>query len=274
MWYGLTDHTKYVYHYTRSETLACKILPNGTLRFSPFRDVNDPRECKDWRFSYHPSGDFDEPALKPSLNNQIKHGWRIGCFCTDAPEACSMTGHFERGHSRPRMWAQYGENYKGACLVFDRAQLDRDIKEAVAADRRAIRSGYVGYEIGRVARPLGETDHLTILLDDVRRLGITDYAWIHIEQHWQKLFFIKERDWEHEREYRWIIAGSDSDYLYIDVRKSLVGILLGDRFPKEHCAAVREYAFAHDLNVAVMGWQNGVPQPRPVITEFLETQYP
>ncbi|WP_119299808.1 DUF2971 domain-containing protein [Dongia deserti] len=285
MWYALTDHARYVYHYTRAETVALHILPSGQLRFSPFRLTNDPRESKDWALNYHAravSLDFAEPPVRALLNKHIKHGWRVGCFSEDVYEACETkrredngedldAAPFERGHSRPAMWWHYGDRYAGACLVFDRQQLDRDIRAAAAALGRQVHSDRVRYEVGRRIRKA--PDPLMVNLDEVVRLGPVAYAKAHIDQHWRELFFVKNQDWSQERECRWIVEGGEDEFFFVNIHRSLVGILIGDQFPKKHCAAVTAYAFAHDLNVAVMRWQNSVPQPWPAIAELLETQY-
>ena len=52
LWYALQREDRYLYHYTRAETLVNHILPSESLRFSRFQNVNDPRESKDWVFGY------------------------------------------------------------------------------------------------------------------------------------------------------------------------------------------------------------------------------
>ncbi len=52
LWYALQREDRYLYHYTRAETLVDHILPSESLRFSRFQNVNDPRESKDWVFGY------------------------------------------------------------------------------------------------------------------------------------------------------------------------------------------------------------------------------
>ena len=46
--YVLERADKFVYHYTKPQSLA-KFLPTGHIRFSRFTCTNDPRECKDWK---------------------------------------------------------------------------------------------------------------------------------------------------------------------------------------------------------------------------------
>ncbi|WP_458179926.1 DUF2971 domain-containing protein [Bradyrhizobium sp. 14AA] len=37
---------------------------------------------------------------------------------------------WSRGFCRPRMWQQYGDNYRGVCMVYDRQALDDAIPMA------------------------------------------------------------------------------------------------------------------------------------------------
>jgi len=125
MWYMLQDADRYVYHYTGAAVLTDHILPGGRLRFSRFGNVNDPRESKNWVFNYHMVQccleTADEDQIKRDLNLRLKDSWHVGCFVSDIYEALStkqredrgediIGAMYERGHSRPRMWAQYGDN--------------------------------------------------------------------------------------------------------------------------------------------------------------------
>jgi hypothetical protein len=49
-----------------------------------------------------------------------------------------------RGFSRPRMWQQYGDNYRGVCMIFDRAALQRAIEASVPSGSR-LSMGPVNY---------------------------------------------------------------------------------------------------------------------------------
>ena len=78
-WYGLVDQDKYLYHYTRAQTLVDHILPSNCLRFSRFENVNDPQESKDWTFNYLNVGDADcdLDGISGALNALLKKSWRI-----------------------------------------------------------------------------------------------------------------------------------------------------------------------------------------------------
>lgn len=272
----LQDVDRYVYHYTCAATLTDHILPSGKLRFSRFQCVNDPREAKEWSFDYCGKPDdsgFDIQATQNELNTRLKYRWRVGCFVSDVSEALVtkeredhgediLSAPYERGHSRPRMWAQYGENYEGVCLVFDKQKLDLEIRSGVSAANLIVHAARVKYKNPPVVHATSP-NALMISLDELEELGINKFATLHVQKHWKELFFLKAEDWEQEREFRWLVQGERDEDFFIDIKDSLAGILLGDRFPVGRRPAVGNYTLANGVSVAVMGWRNGVPQPLP-----------
>lgn len=274
IWDRLQDHERYVYHYTRAATLTDHILPTGKLRFSRFQNVSDPREAKDWSFIYFDGSDDPDVRIdeyQRQLNELLKHRWRVGCFVSDVKEALTpketndRAEHFtsalhERGHSRPRMWAQYGEDYAGACLIFDRQRLDSDIRSRPTALNLITHADRVRYENPPVLRELSP-DAFLVSLTKMKSLGIERFARAHVERHWRELFFTKAEDWEQEREYRWLVPGERDEDYYVDIGGSLVGIVLGDRFPIGRKPMVGIYASSSGVALAIMGWVNGIPVP-------------
>jgi hypothetical protein len=243
------------------------------LRFSRFLNVNDPRESKYWRFGYTGGDPAKDRLIEEKLNHSLKHLWRIGCFVSDPYEALItkrredlgediLGAVYERGHSRPRMWAQYGENYKGACLVFDKAKLDSDIHTLSREMGFKVFADKVDYRNPRVVFDLRRPGALMIYVDEINRLGFDGAVQAHVSRHWKELFFLKSRDWEQEREYRWLVGGKRDEDFYIDIQNSLVGIALGDLFPDDLKDEVGQFSRSNPaISVAIMRWQNGVPQP-------------
>lgn len=278
LWYMLQEKERYLYHYTRAPTLVKHILASETLRFSRFQNVNDPRESKEWVFGYHSQSHdlgFDTTRLEADLNQCLKHSWRIGCFVSDPYEALVtrqredksediLIAAYERGHSRPRMWAQYADNYGGACLVFDKAKLSATIGTSSHESEGRVFYGHVEYRNPRIVPKLDGKDALVVSIDAVRQLGFQEAMDRHIAKHWRELFFLKSRDWEAEREYRWLVRGDGDEDFFVSIKDSLVGIALGDRFPNELKNGVAFYAEKNPISLAVMEWQNGVPQPQPI----------
>jgi hypothetical protein len=277
IFYALTDQSRYVYHYTKASTLVDYILQSGKLLLSQFSRVNDPRENKPWTFSYRYSdaADLDIQALEARLNNYLKHHCRLCCFMVDPYEALAtrkkeLAGEdvvagplYERGHSQSPMWAHYGENYRGACLIFDRAKLNEELVKLAQAKGCRVFADLVEYRNPRVVHKLYEQHALLIDVDELRRVGDQAYAESHLLRHWQKLFFLKATAWSHEREYRWLLTGETSGDLYVGVEHSLVGVVLGEQFPAGYLPKVGVYAKEHNIQVAHMSWQNGVAQPSP-----------
>jgi hypothetical protein len=276
IWFMLQDQDRYIYHYTSSSTLVNNILPDRQFLFSRFQNVNDPRESKDWMFNYHSITDspgIDYQSIETILNTKLKHSWRVGCFVSDPYEALVtqeredrgeniiMAG-YERGHSHPRMWSQYGEDYRGACLVFDKEKLDAEIQALSKTNGYKVYAGKVEYRNPRIGIVIGKPNALTISLDAIKAMGFSNAIEAHILQHWKELFFIKARDWEQEREFRWVVSGNNNEDLYISI-DSLVGIALGDRFPDDYKIVIGKFARSNPVSAATMHWKNGFPQPYP-----------
>lgn len=275
VWYMLQNHERYVYHYTRSTTLR-RILQSRQIRFSPFSSLNDPRETKDWMLNFHSSAADLERAdmgLQKRLNEHLKHEWRLACFSTDPIEACStrmrenqgfdvIEAMYERGHSRPRMWDQYGQRYQGACLVFDRKLLDEQVKSVADARGFRVSSGAVRYRNPPLPS-LGRVDPLTLSLDRIFEVGERAAAQEHLARHWKELFLLKPTDWAQEREFRWLVAGMERhEQFFVSIEQSCVGIGIGDLMNATTKRSVTRYAKSRDVDLAIMDWQNGFPQPQ------------
>ena len=282
VWYALKNQDRYVYHYTRAATLINHILPSRRLRFSRFQTVNDPRESRDWLFAVYSlePGDYDFEDLQRRLNASLKHSWRLGCFVSDPYEAVInkqredkgediLGAMYERGHSRPRMWAQYAEDFAGACLVFDRGKLDEGITACADAVGAVVYKGPVEYRNPRIAPDLTRLSARYVSRHEIVQLGLDVAMERHISRHWKELFFLKARDWEQEREYRWLVSGKENEDFFVDICDSLAGIALGDRFPDCLKPKVARQIESWEVKVAIMGWRNGVPQPDPTLPRLL-----
>jgi hypothetical protein len=122
-----------------------------------------------------------------------------------------------------------------------------------------VRAERVIYRNPLILANLGKPQPLMIPVNAVNRLGLDRAMAAHIAAHWHELFFVKARDWEQEREFRWLVPGTDNDDFFVDIRNSLVGIALGDLFPPSLRPAVAHYASTNPVSVAVMNWR--FPQP-------------
>ena len=120
----------------------------------------------------------------------------------DNPAAGDPVNVWDRGWARSRMWAQYADNHRGVCLVFDRDETIRDIVAQLDAEGDAA-NGSVTYEDS--AAP----DAFVV---DANRVDPTYPLTAVINQMWayrDQLFFRKARDWETEYEYRFLLRRED-----------------------------------------------------------------
>lgn len=278
IWYALNDEHRFVYHYTNPIAIE-SILRSGRLRFSRFEGVNDPREAKDWTFGYSTWSGLpleNMAAISAEATLRLKRNIRIGCFVSDVYESLVtrpredagediIRAPYERGHARPAMWHFYGEKHTGACLVFFRDALNSAILSTVPSSIRSlIRSAQVRYDNPHTLPKLDGNDALILNVDHVGQIGLGNALMAHFSRFADELFFVKAKEWEREREYRWLIpwdAAAEFEVAFVD---SLTGILVGDKASASLKRVVGEYAHLNrNVHVAEMRWQNGFPQPIP-----------
>jgi len=263
MIYGLRDHERYVYHYTNLATARDYILKNRTLRLGTFARTNDPRESKNWTFNLSSRtgidlGRYDFEKTSKWLSSALKSKTRLLCFSVDRPP---LTGDhtkdiFSRGLAKPRMWAQYGDNHAGVCLVLDRAKL----LEAVKATYKDIIHicGPVEYKDQSFMRSLGPHE-FAIDVDQLEVLGPSGYVGAHLRAHYKSLFFSKLLDWRDESEWRIVVFANTDEDLFLQIEESLVGVIHGASALREGSESL--FKLTDSWNVEHMGlkWNNSAP---------------
>ena len=193
----IVDNDKWLYHYTSKETALEHILSSGKIRLNLFRNLNDPRESKDWNFSVKSPKDteltnkifFD---IQRDATNYVKNRCKVLCMVKDDARINpnSIDYMFHRGFSKPRMWAQYGKDHTGVCLIIDREKLIRDIQLELGS-RGETYIGHVKYanfheeQVHAFDLDYGEVlnSSLPVVLDSK------------IQKHHKHYFFTKAEDW-------------------------------------------------------------------------------
>jgi hypothetical protein len=89
---------------------------------------------------------FDADNWKNANKLRENLGRQLRLFCTAMPRqaalgACPTETSI---YGRPRMWSQYGDKFKGFCVIFDRARLHQAIKSALDPTDLVI-DGSIGY---------------------------------------------------------------------------------------------------------------------------------
>lgn len=263
LWFDLGDASFYLYHYTTRQAALGSILPVGELRVGLFRYMNDPRESKDWLFTIE--GDSSRSstellALNQEATDAAKSTSKVISFTRDDPlSAGEGFGEFGRGYAHSALWAHYGGGHSGVCLVFDAAELRKSMEQALLAKGRAY-AGCVTYADAGT----DEIEAFTLSSSEVGRLGIPGAVEEHIRIWHPVLFFRKSREWENEREYRWLLRSPEPAPVFVPIRDSLRGLVLGHDFPRGDLDSVDHLArWFSDLSVAWCKWDNGVPKVIP-----------
>lgn len=255
---------KFVYHYTRAQTVIEKILPSMTLQMGSYQGLNDPREAKTWPFAFYshlPTGNqLFTPELFDQATKNITQKTLVLCCSRDDP---SLTKDNEdlpirSGYGHPRMWAQYADRHQGVCLVLDQKLLHERILSHFGEQRLFF--GPVEY-LNSMRGPSSESPtgcYDLVYLEDYVKRGLSEALEDHIRLFQKDLFFTKHKDWRDEWEYRWVArAGNDIPY-FVTIADCLHAIILGQDCPREMTENIIE--LCRDRNTPIHraiwhGWQ-------------------
>jgi Protein of unknown function (DUF2971). len=259
-----------LYHYTNPETLQL-ILGSKSIRLSSLARMNDARESRKW----YPSLQVD---VEGGVTNDEHRRWlteidealrqrsKVACFTGDRfPSGPGEDGdEFHRGYARARMWDQYADHHKGACLIFDQVVLVQQAEHALGI-HGAVRFGRVSYIDRRVGDAKGM---LWFNASDLRR-GVAEAAEQYLDSNWQELLLTKNLDWasEEERRILFVEPGSIETIREFNFGGSLVSVVLGESSKPELQAQVVALARSAGLPsgmVAQCSWFGGSPQVVPL----------
>lgn len=257
-------HELYLYHYTKVEVVINYILRSRTLRIGSLRSTNDPKESKDWVFNYALGG--ESPGVEETniagnaIANYIKDNSRVICFSKD--KNCiginPLNQIFSRGFAKPRMWAQYGANHAGVCLIFNKNILEIKMIEQFGGPRNEIYNGSVRYVNRSIVDDIASSAY-TVNYPCYKELGLVEYTRRHLYTHCRRLLFEKSADWHSEDEYRWVVVSDDMGDLYLKFDDALVGIVFGEATSEHDISQIVNMAKGGGVQFEKMEWKNCTP---------------
>jgi hypothetical protein len=154
------------------------------------------------------------------------------------------------------MWAQYADNHRGACLVFDRIALADEVSTHFRGQN--ILSGLVSYENeGHFSD--GWQHEFVIQVDELIASGTERYIQLHFQRHHQNLFFKKLRDWQNEAEWRVIAYSDDPRTCFVPLKASLVGVMHGSAMTRFDSARLIHLADESGIEHMRLDWDNRGP---------------
>jgi len=237
---------QYICKYIGVTTLLLHVLPSKTIRLSPFKEMNDPRETNGGGFELEPAVS-DTPPYSMSEKTEIESSFRQRyknnsfVFCATLDKKTGSK-EMKRGYGMPRMWAQYGDNHAGACLVFDRAKLQS------LADRKFLKDCWydrVDYDPLMLSAGVGA---YTFNYEEYKSKGFEYFKQL-ATQYKEQLYFRKHTDWQGEQEWRIATLSEEGSNtgLLLPYEDALKYIVLGDRATENTIKAVR-YMYSGNIH--------------------------
>jgi hypothetical protein len=220
-----------LFHYTKFKTAIEYILPTLTLKLpskkvSNFRKENDPFEnqhifCN--RGGFLPLFDNDREKFKKrvdkitrTIERKINTEIRMISFCMNN---LNEVGIDALGCNKPRMWAQYGNNFKGICIAI---KLDKLIEQNTLNSNDQFFHAIITYssfeEIWRNKPRFNYSELNEIDNDDIIVKNI-------INREIKNIAFTKHKDFKDENEYR-ICHFTKDKYTLLNISESILGIVV------------------------------------------------
>lgn len=255
-----------IFHYTRASVALENILFNGKFRLSLLKDTSDPIEYKD-KLLHMNGSKLPQEAIKlydeahHVFNRIIRRECRVMCFCSntiptiilDKRETIQDNAVNTIGWSKSRMWAQYGENHRGICLVFS--------KKAIGADLVDIKENVLAKNIQYSTRVGISPDAYTLNGNQLVEDGVENYCYNHINRHSETLFFTKNIDYRDESEYRVVVFDPNHNYEFININKSIKGVIAGDRTPDVYFPLILQLSERYGIECRRAYWERGLGRP-------------
>ena len=235
-------------HFTKIDTLFCHILPEKKLRASNVIEMNDPLENK-WQwinFVPHRRKTIEHDAVtheieteyyKHYLNNsnRLGHHINIACFSSYNHHLIKKM-QFSPPHENLKMWSQYGDNHKGACIVINKEILLCNIKNS---SESFLKNMEVLYDNNINSAP----NFLTHTMSDWNKELESIDSFFHrnvvtrIRENPTTLFH-KRIDWRDELEERFIFYEKDATYSFFSIEKAIDELIFGLHTPQEYIQSI------------------------------------
>lgn len=142
------------------------------------------------------------------------------------------------GYLYPRMWAQYGNNSRGICLVFKKDKLINDMRKQLSSDFHIFANHIKYIDILSENRKREISDlikHRNKIFKHPNKHK-RDMLVNNMIKHIDKYFFTKDNDWKGEREFRILIINKTHNndikpkIIRLDMSKVLHCVVLGENF--------------------------------------------
>ncbi|MFH1283313.1 MAG: DUF2971 domain-containing protein [bacterium] len=252
-----------IFHYTKGSIVLENIFSTKQLRFSSLKNTNDPREYKHWIGSGASGSDlssckdFDKKwnKAKQELDHIRIFDFKVSSFCSNK---LKLTDHNDEsnkipGYTKSRMWAQYGDNHYGVCLVFS-------IQRMVEAIKNQLGNEVIFFHDRVDYSPDSSVPFEFRNLDGnalIEAEDLHEFALNHINRHYKKVFFIKHIDYQDEDEFKFIVYYPGAEYFFLDISACIQAVIVGDRFHEVYRPLVKQFCSALNIEYHRLYWSDG-----------------
>ena len=215
-------------HFTNINALINHILPQQKLRASNLLRLNDPLE-NEWPkvFSYESNDGGVVPTDYQCFYE--KHAPQIGkfikvlCFSSYDHHLIKKMP-FSAPHLNMRMWSQYGDGHKGACLIFEK----EDLIGKSPGENNILCSDDVMYD--SQPAPWGSHTCHNISEFNTSNSSIEDFFHENVKKDIKShpgQIFTKRMEWRDELEFRLAFYESQLDFSYLSIANKIKEIHFG-----------------------------------------------
>ncbi|EPO2912009.1 DUF2971 domain-containing protein [Vibrio cholerae] len=247
-----------LFHFTRKDTALEHILFKKSLRFGEFSGTNDPQEYKSkltgaigcgWE-KHHDQKIEEVISL---IDKILREKSKFISFCQNDIVDDSLQSH---GVLKSRMWAQYGENHRGICIVVSKTKLIEQLTTAFELNYR-LNYGEIRYEEPDLSRNIPCLDIDGMELD---HFASYDVAINFVIKYINELLFTKQPDYKDEAEFRFVLTPKSLEHvsipIYVDLLQCVHSIILGDAFPKVYKPTISQLAQELKIPVKKLHWEH------------------
>lgn len=205
------------------EKLIEFILPSLNLKLNFLKNTNDPKEKKmSTSFAINNiefPGEYLE--LDGRFRDLIDTKYKLCCFSGDYLKDSKK--YF--GYQLVRMWATYGDNHKGVCLVIDKEKFceENEVDNANTILQK------INYDSSASNQIFKESKALNTNYDQATENLINNNL--------NTIFFSKHHDWITENEIRFL---TNSERKFCSIENSLKKIVLGMNFNLKYRPSITE----------------------------------
>ena len=255
-------------HYTNKEIALEHILYEKKIKFGLLGMTNDPKETKEWGFpllttmedslfskskSTRNNIDFTI-SVQDIVNEIMTKEWKVLCLTKHSTynHKRVLSEEFSRAYSHPGLWAHYGENHSGVCIIFNQKKLNKNIHNHLSKDHKIFQGSVEYNNIRAIVQSAIDVSNSHLNINDlIREYFINNY---------EDCFLRKTTDWKFEHEYRWLIHDVKKEPIFIPISGAINGVIVGPDFPKVYETTLEILCKEMKIYAGKIHWYNGMPR--------------